>query len=109
MPDCEQHLLKNVSRLDWDCVTIPVSFAIKWLAICAFDRPRIAQLCSTKYETFRKGDSKEEFSRLVVDKVIGVTAVQGHSYGESANNYQILGWLKVTQAFTGVHIFFGFH
>ena len=80
MPDCEEHLKKNVRYVDWDCVVIPALFAFKWLAICAFDRPRIAKLCSTKYETFRKGNSTEEFGRLVVGKVIGITAVQGHSY-----------------------------
>ena len=46
---------------------------------------------------------------MVVDKIIGIIAIQGHTYGEAANNYQLLGWHKVNQAFTGIHIFFGFH
>ena len=54
MPDCEEHLKKNLRYCDWDCVGIPSLFAFKWLAICAFDRPRIAKLCSTKCETFYK-------------------------------------------------------
>ena len=78
----------------------------KWLAICAFEKPRIAKLCSTKYE--RSGPDNK-VGRIVVDKVIGIIAIQGHAYGESVNNYQLLGWTKVDQAFTGTHIFFGFH
>ena len=109
MPDCQKHLNPNVKFKDWDHVRIPMMFAVKWLAICAFERPRIAKLCSTKYETFYKGNSDTKSGRIVVDKVIGITAIQGHTYGESANHYQLLGWHKVTQVFTGIHIFFGFH
>ena len=104
MPDCPIH--PTVTWRDWEACCIPQDFAFKWLAICAFEKPRIAKLCSTKYE--RSGpDSK--VGRSVVDKVIGITAIQGHTYGESANNFQLLGWTKVDQAFTGTHIFFGFY
>ena len=112
MPDCEQHLIRNLRMSDWDYVTVPKPFALKWFAICAFERPRIAKLCSTKYETFYKGNSETKSGRIVVDKVLGIIAIQGHTYGESANNYNnylVLGWHRVTQAFTGIHIFFGFH
>ena len=70
---------------------------------------RIAKLCSTKYAQFFNGTSNTKTGRIVVDKVIGIIAIQGHTYGESANNYQLLGWHKVNQAFNGIHIFFGFH
>ena len=107
MLECEQHLIRHLKRSDWDYVTIPKSFALKWFAICAFERPRIAKLCSTKYETFYNGNSQTQSGRIVVDKVLGIIAIQGHTYGESANNYQVLGWHKVTQAFTGMHKFLG--
>ena len=81
MLDCQRHLNPNVKMRDWDHVRIPMMFAFKWLAICAFERPRIAKLCSTKYETFYKGNSDTKSGRIVVDKVIGITAIQGHTYG----------------------------
>jgi hypothetical protein len=109
MLDCEKYLINNLKVSDWDYVGIPKPYAFKWLAICAFERPRIAKLCFTKYETFHKGTSETKSTRIVIDKVVGISAFQGHTYGESANNYQVLGWHKVTQAFTGNYIFFGFH
>ena len=109
LPDVQKHLWSNPRHGDWDSVWIPPLFVFKWLAICAFDRPRIAKLCATKYETFYKEGSTETFGRHVVDEVIGVTAIQGHTVGESVSNYQVLGWQKVNQAFTGIHLFLGFH
>ena len=75
MPDCEQHLLRNLRMSDWDYVTVPKPFALKWFAICAFERPRIAKLCSTKYDTCYKGNSETKSGRIVVDKVLGVSAI----------------------------------
>ena len=104
MSDCPIH--PTVTWRDWEACCIPQDFGFKWVAICAFEKPRIAKLCSTKYE--RSGPDNK-VGRIVVDKVIGIAAIQGHTHGESANNYKLLGWTKVDQAFTGTHIFFGFH
>ena len=100
LPDCP--LRDAVTWQDWEQCRIPQGF--KWLAICAFEKPRIAKFCSTKYEV-----GTDNVCRIVVDQVIGITAIQGHPCGESANNLQLLGWTKVDQAFTGVHIPFDFH
>ena len=109
LPDVKEHFWDHPRYGDSDTVWIPPLFVFKWLAICAFDRPRIAKLCATKYETFQKADSKEKLGRHVVHEVIGITAIQGHTVGESVSNYNVLGWQNVNQAFTGIHLFFGFH
>ena len=50
MPDCPM-LDYIVSQRDWETIGIPKNFALKWLAICAFEKPRIAKLCSTTIRT----------------------------------------------------------
>ena len=52
-----------------------------------------------------KGTSNTNTGRIVVDKIIGITAIHWHTYGEVANNYQLLGWHKVNK-FSPAFIYF---
>ena len=84
-PDCPLH--KHVNRLDWEHAVVPQGYALKWLSVCSFDKPRFAKLCSTKYEV-----DADNVGQVVVDRVIGITAIQGHTVADSASQYRLLGF-----------------
>ena len=93
-------LRRNVANAGWHDVDIPINFGLQLLSICSFQRPRCATLCTTKYNAER---------RVVVDRKIGVAAIQGHTIAEASSFWRLLGWRKVDQSFKGIYIFFGFH
>ena len=82
----------------------PIQYALQFISRISFEKPRFAKLCSTKYEV-----GADNVGRIVIDQVIGITAIQGHTVANSAESYRLLGWRKVDQSFTGIHIFHGYH
>ena len=70
----------SVTNADWDNVDIPPEVAIKWLAICTFDKPRCATLCTTKFNSAGK---------VEVDRTISFAAIQCHTVVE-ANSFRQL-------------------
>ena len=69
-------LRQNVINADWHEVDIPINVAIQWLGISFFDRPRFSTLFTTKYN---------DAGRVVVDRKMGVAAIQGHTIAEAAS------------------------
>ena len=81
-------LRQNVTIAEWYDIDIPIDVAIKWLGICFFDRPRCVTLCATKYN---------DVGRVVVDRKVGVAAIQGRTVAEASSFWRLLGWTKVNQ------------
>ena len=82
-------LRQNVTNADWHDIDTPIDLAIQWLGICSFERPRYATSCITKYN---------DAGRVVVDRNIGVAALQGHTIAEASSFWRLLGWTKVDRS-----------
>ena len=93
-----------MSQRDWELAVIPEGYALKFLSVISVEKPRFAKLRSTKYEV-----DADNVGQIVVDHVIGITAIQGHTVADSAAQYRLLGLRKVDKSFTGIQIFYGFH
>ena len=90
----------GVKAADWDTVDIPVNLAFKWLAICTFEKPRFATLCTTRYTSV---------GRVELDRKIGIAAIQGHTVVDAHSFWQLLVWRIVHKRYNGIHCTFGFH
>ena len=65
------HKLRIAVRAsDWDTADIPADVALKFLAICTFEKQRFASLCTTKYNAAGK---------VEIDRKIGIAAIQRHT------------------------------
>ena len=63
-----------IKQGDCDNATIREDVAIKWFSVCSFDKPRFAILCTTKYTV-----TDQDGGRVVIYKIISITAIQCHS------------------------------
>ena len=76
-------LRQGVTNADWHDFDIPIIVAIQWLSICSVERPRCVTLCTTKCN---------DAGRVVVDRKVGVAAMQGHSIAEASSFWRLWNW-----------------